>query len=418
MINRIRIVPYLFVIGALFLAPFSTISAQEAVTLSVTPPFFQLTVAPGETWSSSIKVVNVNDFPLTAFTSVVNFESVGEGGKGKFSPLLSDTPEYREQSLAGWVAVLSEQVQVSPGQSVKVPFSITVPENAPPGGHYAAILIGNQPIAEEQSGPQLAVSTLISTLIFVRVAGDVVEDGTIREFVSEEHFYRKPDVSLSLRFENQGNVHLLPQGDITIFNMWGKERGKILINQKTEFGNVLPNSIRKYDYRWTGNTDSFEIGRYKAIATLGYGGEAKQHAIRETSFWVIPVIPVMTTLSIVIAVILVISWFIRRYIRKALGDTGYSNKASKTRTKALAQPIVDGVMDLRSVRKQGSNEERMSVLAFISRYRMFFYFILVLIFLVIGLYFYLDRVLLSDHSFEIQEIESVDSSEPIFFEES
>jgi hypothetical protein len=408
--HRKRIIPYFFVLLSLLFVPLNEASAQGAVTLSVTPPFFQLTVTPGETWTSSIKVVNVNDFTLNAYATVVDFQSVGEQGRGKFLPILNDG--QRDATLAGWIDVTSAPISVEPGQSTKVPFAITVPEDAPPGGHYAAILIGNQPLQNETDGSQISVSTLISSLIFVRVAGDVDERGDIREFVSEKTFYQEPEVPLSLRFENEGNVHLLPQGDIVIYNMWGKERGKININHKTEYGNVLPKSTRKYDYEWFGSPDSFEVGRYTAIATLTYGTEVKQNVSRKTSFWVIPIVPVSLILGTFLLIVFLVTWFIRLYIRRALGGTTIQSGAPRAaKRKALTKPIVDGVMDLRAVGGSAPEGEKMAMSSFMARYRYFFYFIVFAIIAGVLIFTYFDKVLVSDHSFEIQEVSPVDSKD-------
>ena len=113
---------------ALFFYPQMLAAQSNDLSLSVVPPFFQMTVTPGETWSSFIKLVNVNEFPLTLYASAVNFESNNnESGKGKFTPLLSQDPEYKAASLAGWIDVTDSPITVLPGETVKLPFSIRPP---------------------------------------------------------------------------------------------------------------------------------------------------------------------------------------------------------------------------------------------------------------------------------------------------
>ena len=69
----------------------------------------------------------------------------------------------------------------------------------------------------------------------------------------------------------------------------GQERGIIPINQASQFGNVLPESIRKFTFTWKGEWSVSDIGRYTAMATLAYGSEERQFASAKTYFWVIPV---------------------------------------------------------------------------------------------------------------------------------
>ena len=167
-------------------------------------------------------------------------------------------------------------------------------------------------------GEGSSVSSAIGSLIFLRVPGEVVEKGAIRDFYAEDSIAQTTDQSFVLRFENQGNVHLVPQGTIEITNMWGKVRGKVNINQSSTFGNVLPNSTRKFEFKWHGDANILEIGRYKAEATLVYGTDAKQTVIRDVYFWIVPWKPVTSIIGGFLLFLWFISWSIRRYIRKAL----------------------------------------------------------------------------------------------------
>jgi len=344
--------------------------AQNSLTLSVTPPLFQLSLDRGDFWASSIKIVNANPYELTVYASLVNFAAQGEGGQGTFTPLLEEEG-LDNYSLGNWVTVENGPIVIESGKSAEIPFSIRVPENAPPGGHYAAILVGTQPAASPEGGSYISVSSLVSSLLFVRIKGDVVEDASIRDFFAEKTFYQEADVSFALRFENKGNVHLHPQGDIKIYNMWGKERGVIPVNQKTNFGNVLPESIRKFEFRWSGEPNTFEIGRYSAVASLTYGEDSRKNISQVTHFWIIPVKPVAAVLGTLLLFAAFLVFAIRRYIRRAIALEGVPGRepilqegvagglpgaqpshgtAQNMNLKTLAQPIVEGVMDLRSVR--------------------------------------------------------------------
>src|SRR5690606_4502697 len=134
-------------------------------------------------------------------------------------------------TLAEWIEITKDPVVLGPGQSAPVPFTVRVPENVSPGGHFAAIMVGTRP--PENSGEfQIKTSQIVTSLFFLRISGDVIENGMIREFRSTETFYSEPEVGFEVRFANKGNVHIQPQGEIKIKNMWGKERGTIPINHK------------------------------------------------------------------------------------------------------------------------------------------------------------------------------------------
>ncbi|MFM2339445.1 MAG: hypothetical protein RLZZ360_81 [Candidatus Parcubacteria bacterium] len=307
---------------ALFICPL-IVAAQgleESQTLSVSPTLFEMQANPSQSWTSQLRVVNVNDYPLTVYPQPVNFAPLGEDGRGDLIPIFAE--ETQGQTLAEWITVPADPVIIPPQATAEIPISVRIPEQAAPGGHYAAILVGTKPPHDGETLSQVQTAQFVTSLFFVRVSGDVVESGDIREFMASKAIVQTPEATLFMRFENDGNVHVQPQGDIKIFNMWGKERGFIPINHQTHFGNVLPNSIRKFTFTWSSDTAVYDIGRYRAVATLGYGEEGKKFVTSTTYFWVIPYTTILITLLILYVSIKIILWLIRRYIDRMLALSG------------------------------------------------------------------------------------------------
>ncbi len=405
-------------VGVLTIVPASHAFAQAALSVTVTPPLIQLTIGRGENWASSLKVVNTNPYEVTYYAQVMDFSAEGEGGAASLTPVVSGA----SIGLASWVDVSDEPVIVPAGSSAEVPFTVNIPPGASPGGHYAAILVGTQPPKASTSGASVAVSTLVSSLLFVRIEGDVVERGRIREFTTERELYQNSEASFSLRFENTGNTHLLPRGLVTIYNMWGKERGVLPINESSSFGNVLPQSIRKFEFAWKGDMTISDIGRYSAVATLSYGEGEKQSASATAYFWVVPVVPVASVLGSILAFILIIVWMIRRYIRRALSlereRRGIALEAPTPPTLAtLAEPIREGVVDLRRaihaeapVQTTMQTNHRISIVAFAKKYTSFFAFIFLILAAFLVTRVFLGSALNPDHSFKVQETVSEQES--------
>ena len=296
--------------------------AQEGQTLSVSPTLFQMSATPGQIWQSEVRVINVNKYDITVYPQVVNFAPKGESGRGDFIPILST--ETGGQTLAEWIDLSREGITIAPQQTVVVPFVVHVPDNAAPGGHYAAILIGTKPSGNEPAESVVTTAQFVTALYFMRVAGDVTESGAIREFRTTQMILQKPDAHFEVRFQNTGNVHLQPQGDIEIFNMWGEERGTIPINHQTHFGNVLPNSIRKFEFAWQSEASAFDIGRYRAVVTLGYGEDTKNFVTSTTYFWIVP----YKEIALLVGGLLFFLWFftfaVKMYVRRMLLLSGIS----------------------------------------------------------------------------------------------
>ncbi len=314
--NNIR---FFFVQSLVWLALASTpfvVAAQssESLSLTLTPPLFQVTQAPGGVWSSVLRVVNTNKFDLAVTASVQDFRPDGETGNA----LLGERGGPNDRHLmSGWFTLPNGEIVIPRGTTGEIPFTIAVPEDASPGGHYAAIVVATRP-GQLDGGSGAGISSGVTSLFFLRVPGDVVEEGAIRDFYAEKSIVQSPSARFALRFENTGNVHLVPEGTIVITNMWGKERGRIDINKVNTFGNVLPESTRKFEFVWEGEPSIFEFGRYEAVATLVFGEQSRQTVYRTTYLWVIPwkqVLPIFFSLALFVWFI---TWSVRRYVKKAL----------------------------------------------------------------------------------------------------
>lgn len=392
-----------------------------SLSMTLTPPLFQVTQAPGSTWSSVLRVVNTNDYDLRVTATVMDFRPDGETGNAVFSNTAVAAPTDTHL-MSGWFSVRGGDILIKRGTTGEIPFSISVPANADPGGHYAAILVGSHQ-EEKFSGSGAGVSSAISSLFFLRVPGDVVEAGAIRDFYAERSVVDSPDTQFALRFENTGNVHLVPEGSIIITNMWGKERGKININTVNTFGNVLPGSTRKFEFDWHGEPNIFEFGRYTALATLVYGTDARKTVYRTAYFWVIPwkqVIPLGIGLG---GFIWFITWSIRRYIRKALAlerarlgisedhhapahHTKHPASRSATPTltlEILRRPLVEDVQPTHRGEKGAHHHKKKQKSWIVRQQKVIGFFLIVFLgFGLIGWYFV--EVFHSERSYQMQQI--------------
>ncbi|MFM2330852.1 MAG: hypothetical protein RLZZ26_359 [Candidatus Parcubacteria bacterium] len=432
MTSRARI--FFGLLLAITLIPSGALAQSVGLSVSITPPLFDLTIGPGDTWSSSVKVINTGTSPTTYYSYVADFKATGETGNASFVPLLNEKndPTLHAYSLASWISLSTEPVTVPASGSGQIPFTIHVPAEAEPGGHYAAVLIGTQPsTGSTTAGTQVNIASYVSSLLFVKIKGDVIENGRIREFSTSQSLYQSSNADFTLRFENTGNTHVQPQGNIVIYNMWGRERGTVSINQdEGNFGNVLPGSVRRFQFSWTGD-NPFDIGRYSAVATLAFGQDGKKNVSATTYFWVIPVVPVASAVVGIIAAVLLVAWLIRRYIRRALAleqrrlgmseshpvstaaepEVGYS-------LGVLTEPLREGVIDLRSLTSGGmsftgnssatpspmSASERMTIGVLLRKYRLFLLFIIVVAGIAFFGYRYLRSSFTSDQHFKITDV--------------
>ena len=309
----------------------------SSVALTITPPLMKINMEPGESLATAVKVVNNNDYPVTFYAKVVDFADDGSG-KIKFlnNGNLPDTPENKNVYLSKWISLSQEQEDLKPFETATFSFSIDVPVSAQPGGHYAAILIGTNPPSETEKGTEIKVSSYISSLILARVAVAIEEKGSIREFVFTNRIYQGGEGTLRLSFENLGNVHLTPTGDIKIFDMFGKQKGDIIVNSTSDYsGNVLPKSIRTWsDLKWAGD-DFFLINRYRAELSLSYGDQAKQTEFSTFFFWGFNWRWLGIIVGGLLIMLILIILFVRFYIRQSVKSIEKQLKATEAARKKV-----------------------------------------------------------------------------------
>ena len=166
--------------------------------MTLTPPLFQLTQAPGSSWSSVIRVVNTNDFDLRVGATVEDFRPDGETGNAVFAHVGVSAPTDT-RLMSGWITVPSGDIVIKRGTTGEIPFTISVPIDADPGGHYAAILVGTRGEDGQFSGSGAGVSSPISSRFFLRVPGEALDQGALRDFYAKHTRGPSPDPLFALR---------------------------------------------------------------------------------------------------------------------------------------------------------------------------------------------------------------------------
>jgi len=307
--------------------------------LTLSPPLFELAVDPGSETGSKIKVINETKDTVTLYVSTANFTSKDEAGNPYF---LFDEKE----GLADWIKVETGPIVLLPGERRDVLFTIEVPKDADPGGHYAGIFFSSGPpeLTPGQAG-QVGLVAKLGTLILLRVSGDVTIKSAIQEFhiLNDQRFFTRLPVQFWYRLYNSGNLHVRPEGTIEIKNILGFTIAEAPANPSE--GAVLPDSMRKFEPAWkTERGDAkpskieykdffqnffaqaiseyrnFAFGRYTAALKLTNVPESL--LVAKISFWVFPwhflIVAIIALALALWIVIFIISRYNRWIIKKAL----------------------------------------------------------------------------------------------------
>ncbi len=397
--KNIFIVSVIFITSSLFFIPYA--HAQDAITLSITPPLIKNNVNPGQIWKSYLKIVNNNKTEINLYAQVMDFESGAEDGTVKFITDLSRSEADNQHLLSRWIVVEPGPIKIAAQSSIELPFIIDVPGDVTPGGHYAAILVGTMPPEDQTKGTSIKVSSLLGSLILLNVQGDANEQGQIREFSSNKSVYEKPEAKFTVRFENTGNVHIQPQGEIRVYNWLNKDKGYMTLNHDTDFGNVLPGGIRKWQFDWKSDDSIFEMGRYRAVLIVGYGENERQTDTREIYFWVLNFKVIGIVAGTLLILFILISLMIRAYIRRAIRRTQeqvemIAAEMGKNQKKVIVTPEGSQVVDLKRTVRTASNADSSPAKAYKKKFSIWTMFkraavgIIIIAFTVLGFVFYQD----------------------------
>lgn len=265
-------------------------------SVSVLPPSFELYANPGDSVSEKIRVRNESAVDSTYQIVVEDFKAVGEEGGVD----LIDNQSNTTYSLAKWVFPEPKNFSIAAGKEKEIPYTINVPKNAEPGGHYGSILItmGNgSPVA---GGSGAAVVSRVGSLILLRVSGNVKEEANLLTFKSDKSYYEKGPVSLTLRVKDIGNNHIRPKGTIVVTNLFGQKVAEIDLNGL----NVLPGAIRKMDTVW--KPKGFLASRYTATLVSTYGTNSKSLS-SSTSFIIFPKFMIVISIALILIILFAIT---------------------------------------------------------------------------------------------------------------
>lgn len=297
--------------------------AQIAPSIAVNPEKFELSLSRGETHAEVVKITNTGKDSLPIHLRPVRWEARDEVGGINFV----STPEDPSFDIARWMKLGKNDFILKPGETERVPVTITVPKNAEPGGKYGAMFI--EPTLPEfyfskdepHVLPQIGVLFLV-TIPVVSLEGQQAPSVAFEQLSVEGRssalsgafsriasLFRQPlrafaaqtpvsvDVlsrkasSFVLRVRNDGSTHVRPSGTVTVHNLFGAEIARAELPPTT----ILPGKIRQFPVKLESKNIPFlpqvveqqlAFGRYTATVVLQ--GVGTEPLLKTLSYWIFP----------------------------------------------------------------------------------------------------------------------------------
>lgn len=307
MISRRTFLLYLVALAATL--PFAFPLSASAITVG--PVKLEYSLDPGATVSGKMYIKNEELETKTFYPSIERFTE--QNGQKQF---------IKDGGLvADWLKVVSS-ARLEAGKDIEVPFTLTIPKNAPPGGQFAVVWWSTSPPTDTDT-QQVSIQSRAGILVYLNISGEIVENTTITKFdtAGSKRFFGDSIVPFYLNISNAGNVYVKPVGKITISNIFGSVKDTVTVNEKKY--QILPNSFRVFsDMVWNGR--GLYIGPYKATAAVSYNDKTSEVLYSSFWVWIFPWKVIAVTIGIIVALLVVIfgffkfynNWLIKKYTKE------------------------------------------------------------------------------------------------------
>jgi hypothetical protein len=328
--------------------PASAATAGSSTGLSINPRK-NLIVDQGQTLKDNLQVGNLSrNLDLEISLRVVDFTFFNNSGTPKLS--LAQNAPQTTWSIKPFIHLPSTEV-IGAGQSIQVPYSVTIPKDQGAGSYYGAI------IYSATSGGKGNVNLDASgvSLVFITVPGAVHENLTLQKLGaytqnksnstgSYTYINTQKPTQLAYTLDNKGDVTESPSGSATLKYMFGGNPINIsnvnvnsslaLIGQDRLFQTCINNlkqgvsAVGTYTLANVCGPANLKPGYYSASIAIYYGqnGNPTKEVIGSGGFWYLPWW-FIAAFIVAVLIIAFLVWKIVRIVRRKLyGSTRTSSR--------------------------------------------------------------------------------------------
>ena len=247
----------LLVIPVIILVPAANALAAEKIGLSVTPVSKRYELRPGQTVLGNFTIRNGGDLAVEYKLLVTPLNIKNEQYEKDFSKVTAI-------DASSWIKLDHTNGKLERNGKRVVGFTLTVPRDAAPGGHYAVAFAETILPKGAQAESSVKSTQRVGELFYIGVAGDVKISGSVAGWRSA-FWQNEPPMLTTLRMKNDGNTHYDAKYSIQVTDIFG--------NIKTQMKGeniILPDTTRRIDVAWNSAPD---FGLYKVGGTVNFAGK-------------------------------------------------------------------------------------------------------------------------------------------------
>lgn len=228
--------------------------AQAGVTVS--PARVVLRGKPSATLTGFFTVENPGQEPVDVTVEPEDWATGLHGPRGR---------------PTGWLTVKPSRVRLKPGRGARIKFVVKIPKGA--SGELRSQVFFAAQIGTDSSMP---LRSRLGSIVYVGIEDTERIAGQIRDlqafYTASTPDVRRPDrLEVVLRIHNEGNAHIIPEGDVVVRDEAGVSRARVTF---PEGWGLLPNQDDLY--RAIGHGIHLPPGRYRLEATVRCGADLRQ----------------------------------------------------------------------------------------------------------------------------------------------
>ncbi len=261
---------------------FGVCSAQIvlAADYAVTPLIIDHDIQARDSFEETIKVTNNSDHQIRLFPTV---NEITLGSEGAIEAFIPASMGDNTKSVTSWIEVTRAQLQLAPGETLKIPVTVRVNPNAVPGEYHGFVGFAEGSNRDEAEA-KVAAGTAPGVVVRLSLVEKKSEYLRLERFAIDRFITGTREAVATYDLENVGGLPITPAGEIIFYDGKGNERNSLKLNaekttiepgKKVTFTSTIP--------------DLGSIGRYKAFLNIEYGSAQRANLYDTVYFNIIPI---------------------------------------------------------------------------------------------------------------------------------
>lgn len=214
---------------------------NAAGSIAVSPMNQTIVLVPGETYRGGFTVTNPRDakVDLNYLVTVSPYFPTKSSDDDLSYSGADLTTKTNMNMIVDWLTIDNATGVIEPGEEVRVTFSVKVPNDAPAGGQYAALVARENPESKQKSeGSSISETMQIAHILYAEVAGETDRSAEILEN-NVPAFLLNNELEATSRVRNDGNIHTNAEYTLQVWPLFSNE--EICTNEEdAATGFVMP----------------------------------------------------------------------------------------------------------------------------------------------------------------------------------